>query len=191
MTTSVDVVSVKWISTSPESDRFHQRYAKAGVTLIVAGVVIIGTACWAFVYAFLGAGGTPWFLWVGIGLFLVCLAVRAILFGQRHRRGALSAVGVTGDGITLKWASDVLTTLRWEDPAFDLKLQDMRGYRPAGALVSTLTVNGRAGGLNTEALDAILAAAASQGMEIKSNPWKGSWGEVGRYEIRRRRPSPS
>jgi len=184
---SMEAESVRWTATAPASEELRRNSAPAGALLLGGGVVIFGLAIWAF---YLGLTGTPLFhpfdlLLIGVGCFLVFLGVYAVFGGRKARMPALSAVGVSNEGLILRWVSGDPTILRWDDPKFRLKISDMRDYRPSGSgrLVSYLTISGRSGGLTVEACDALLEGAREHRLAIKSRPWRGSWGEVGRYQL--------
>ena len=189
MASQADEGLVQWTSTSPASETLRRTSAPAGIVLFVGSVFVFGYAAWVFTFAISGVAGIPSYFWVGIGSFLVLLGVYAVVSGRKVRLPALAAVGVSGEGLILRWASGEPTHLRWDDRKLKVELRDMRNYRPTGpgGLVSYLTISGRSGGLTTEACDSILAGARASGIQIKSRPWKGSWGEVGRYTLRSKR----
>lgn len=189
MTGPESTPQVHWISTLPASERFYQRSARSGRVLTAGGLIVLVIAAAFLAGGFFRLGRDPYFA-AGVGGFLVVLGVLAVLFGRRVRRGALLAVGISTRGLTLRWKAGDDTILLWEDPSFRVKIQDMRDYQPAGTLDSFLTIRGRSGGLTTEACEAILMAAKAERVSIVSRPWRGSWGEVGRYELGPRKPGP-
>jgi hypothetical protein len=176
-----------WTTASPASESLHHSASRSGAMMFLGAAVCIAAAIWVF---YLGVAGTSGlgphdFFLIGVGCALALLSVFAINHGSKLRMPPLSAVGVSDSSLVLRWTSGDDTVLRWNDRSFRIGLTDMRNYRPAGQLVSSVRVFGRYSGVSTEAIDAILAGALAHGLAIKSRPWKGSWGEVGRYTLSR------